>query len=89
MKKNEDYFQNLNFRSKNQALDDEIIRLKRSVSEWEKRCRDKEQEFFSYKEKQRNAPEVKLQSEINMLTLERVKNRIYLNFFFILLLFSE
>ena len=61
------------FRSKNQALDDEIIRLKRSVAEWEKRYRDKEQELFSYKEKQRSAPEVKLQAEINMLMLEKVK----------------
>ncbi|CAF4712271.1 unnamed protein product, partial [Rotaria socialis] len=57
--------------SKNQALDDEIIRLKRSVAEWEKRYREKEQDFFSYKEKQRSAPEIKLQSEINMLTLEK------------------
>ncbi len=64
------------FRSKNQALDDEIIRLKRSVAEWEKRYRDKEQEYFSYKEKQRSAPEVKLQAEINMLTLEKVTNLI-------------
>ncbi|CAF2992351.1 unnamed protein product [Rotaria sp. Silwood2] len=58
-------------KSKNQALDDEIIRLKRSVAEWEKRYRDKEQEFFSYKEKQRSIPEVKLQAEINMLTIEK------------------
>ncbi|CAF4945457.1 unnamed protein product, partial [Rotaria socialis] len=58
-------------KSKNQALDDEIIRLKRSVAEWEKRYREKEQDFFSYKEKQRSAPEIKLQSEINMLTLEK------------------
>jgi len=74
------------FRSKNQALDDEIIRLKRSVAEWEKRYRDKEQEYFSYKEKQRSAPEVKLQAEINMLTLEKVTNLIDLikriSFFF-------
>ena len=62
----------LHFRSKNQALDDEIIRLKRSTAEWEKRYHDKEQEFFSYKEKQRHAPEVKLHAEINMLTLEKV-----------------
>jgi centrosomal protein CEP120 len=60
------------FRSKNHALDDEINRLKRSVTEWEKRYRDKEQEHFSFKEKQRSAPEVKLQAEINMLTLEKV-----------------
>jgi hypothetical protein len=61
-------------RSRNQALDDEITRLKRSVAEWEKRYRDKEQEYFSYKEKQRSAPEVKLQAKIDMLTLENVKN---------------
>ena len=66
------------FRSKNQALEEEIIRLKRSVTEWEKRYRDKEQEFFNYKEKQRSAPEVKLQADINMLTLEKVKIFIFL-----------
>jgi len=65
------------FRSKNQALEDEIIRLKRSVVEWEKRYRDKEQEYFSFKEKQRSAPEVKLQADINMLTLEKVNDFIY------------
>ena len=59
-------------RNRNHALDDEITRLKRSLAEWEKRFRDKEQEFFGYKEKQRSAPEVKLQADINMLTLEKV-----------------
>lgn len=65
-------FLTLKKRSKNQALDDEILRLKRSVTEWEKRYRDKEQEYFSFKEKQRHTPEVKLQAEINVLTLEKV-----------------
>lgn len=59
-------------RSRNLALDEEITRLKRSVSEWEKRYRDKEQEYFSFKEKQRQTPEVKLQAKIDMLTLENV-----------------
>ena len=77
------------FRSKNQVLDDEIIRLKRTVTEWEKRYRDKEQEFFLYKEKQRSAPEVKLQAEINTLTLEKVHYsfsliRIYVDLFLFL-----
>jgi centrosomal protein CEP120 len=70
------------FRSKNQALEDEIIRLKRSVAEWEKRYRDKEQEYFSFKEKQRSTPEVKLQADINMLTLEKVNDFIYYFFVF-------
>ena len=63
------------FRNKNQALEEEILRLKRSAADWEKRYRDKEHEFFSFKEKQRSAPEVKLQAEINMLTLEKVRDR--------------
>lgn len=66
-------------RSKNQALDDEIIRLKRSATEWEKRYRDKEQEYFSFKEKQRQTPEVKLQADMNLLTLEKV-NRCFVLF---------
>lgn len=76
----EKYIRNLSFqiiycsfRSRNQALDEEISRLKRSVAEWEKRYRDKEQEYFSFKEKQRSTPEVKLQAKIDMLTLENVK----------------
>jgi hypothetical protein len=55
-----------------------MVRLKRSVAEWEKRFRDKEQEFYSFKEKQRNAPEVKLQAEINMLTLEKVTSLLFI-----------
>jgi hypothetical protein len=55
-----------------------MVRLKRSVAEWEKRFRDKEQEFYSFKEKQRNAPEVKLQAEINMLTLEKVTSFLFI-----------
>lgn len=80
-KRNEtrDFAKFLRFRNKSQALDDEVIRLKRSVAEWEKRYREKEHEFFDYKNKQRNTPEVKLQSEINVLTLERVKIICFLN----------
>ncbi|CAF1651541.1 unnamed protein product, partial [Didymodactylos carnosus] len=53
------------------ALEEEIISLKRTVTEWEKRHRDKEAEYFQYKEKQRTVPEVKLQANINMLNLEK------------------
>lgn len=60
------------FRTKSQALEEEIGRLKRSVNEWEKRYRDKEHEFFNFKEKQKTTPEVKLQAELNLLTLEKV-----------------
>ncbi|CAF1224341.1 unnamed protein product, partial [Didymodactylos carnosus] len=58
-------------KNKASALEDDIIRLKRSAAEWEKRYRDKEAEYFQYKEKQRTVPEVKLQAEINMLNLEK------------------
>jgi centrosomal protein CEP120 len=41
--------------------------------EWEKKYLDKETEFSRYKEREHLRPEVKLQSDINMLNLERVE----------------
>ncbi len=41
--------------------------------EWEKKYLDKEAEFSRYKEREHLRPEVKLQSEINMLNIERVE----------------
>lgn len=40
------------------------------------RYRDLENEFSRYKEQQHSKPEVKLQSEINLLTLEKVRNNL-------------
>ena len=41
--------------------------------EWEKKFADKEAEFARYKERETNRPEIRLQSEINMLNLEKVE----------------
>lgn len=44
------------------------------VVEWEKRYDAKVADFTSYREQQNGRPEIQLQSDINMLTLEKVVN---------------
>ena len=44
--------------------------------EAEKRFQTKENEFMAYKEQQLTKPEVKLESEINLLKIEKVINTI-------------
>ena len=63
------------FRSKIDNLEEEISKYRRQILELEKRCADKETEFVRYKEREQNRPEIKLQSEINMLKLEKVKKK--------------
>lgn len=41
----------------------------------EKKYRSLEKDFAVYKEQQNSKPEVRLQSEINLLTLEKVTNK--------------
>lgn len=43
--------------------------------EAEKRYQTKENEFMAYKEQQLTKPEVKLESEINLLKMEKVRIR--------------
>ena len=45
------------------------------VYEAEKRYQSKENEFMTYKEQQLTKPEVKLESEINLLKMEKVRIR--------------
>jgi centrosomal protein CEP120 len=47
-------------------------RLKKQVHECEKKYSDKEAEFLRYKEKENTRPEIRLQSELNILSLEKV-----------------
>ncbi|RNA18235.1 hypothetical protein BpHYR1_023451, partial [Brachionus plicatilis] len=60
-------------KSKIESLEDEIDRLKKKVYESEKRCSEKESEFLRFKEKENNRPEIRLQSEINVLNLEKIE----------------
>lgn len=59
------------FRLKCDSLEDDIMRIKKQALEWEKKYLDKEAEFSRYKENENHRPEIKLQSEINMINLER------------------
>lgn len=45
----------------------------KKVIDWEKRYADKEAEFARYKDRDNNRPEMRLQSEINILNLEKVE----------------
>jgi len=60
-------------RSKCESLEEEIGRMKRQVGEWEKKFGDKEAEFLRYKERESGRPEIRLQSELNMLNLEKLE----------------
>ncbi|OWF54108.1 centrosomal protein of 120 kDa-like isoform X2 [Mizuhopecten yessoensis] len=50
-----------------------IDRYKREITDLEKKNQNLEKDFAVYKEQQNTKPEVRLQSEINLLTLEKVE----------------
>jgi len=60
--------------NKCENLQDEINRLKKNVHEWENKYSDKEAEFLRYKEKENIRSELRLQSELNILSLEKVES---------------
>ena len=60
------------FRAKTKELEEHVARLKVQLSEQEQRTRHVTQEFTQFKDEQNTKPEVRLQSEINLLTLEKV-----------------
>ncbi|XP_061874903.1 centrosomal protein of 120 kDa isoform X4 [Colius striatus] len=60
-------------RSKIKQLENDKLRLQQRLSEAEKKHKSLEKEFQQYKEQQNNKPEIQLQSEINLLTLEKVE----------------
>lgn len=50
----------------------------KQITDGEARYKQLEKEFQVYREQQNVRPEVRLQSEINLLTLQKVKNKIHL-----------
>ena len=54
-------------------LDEQVARLKQQLKEYEAKNQQVDKEFTTYREQQNSKPEVRLQSEINLLTLEKVK----------------
>ncbi|XP_064358872.1 centrosomal protein of 120 kDa isoform X2 [Dromaius novaehollandiae] len=60
-------------RSKIKQLEEDKLRLQQQLFEAENKYKILEKEFQQYKEQQSCKPEIRLQSEINLLTLEKVE----------------
>ncbi|KAM8792765.1 centrosomal protein of 120 kDa [Eudromia elegans] len=60
-------------RSKIKQLEEDKLRLQQQLYEAENKYKILEKEFQQYKEQQNCKPEIRLQSEINLLTLEKVE----------------
>ncbi|NXY04090.1 CE120 protein, partial [Pteruthius melanotis] len=60
-------------RSKIKQLEEDKVRLHQQLFEAENKSKTLEKEFQQYKEQQSSKPEIQLQSEINLLTLEKVE----------------
>ncbi|XP_067839140.1 centrosomal protein of 120 kDa isoform X2 [Heptranchias perlo] len=54
-------------------LEEDKLRLQQQLHEAEQKYKLLEKEFHQYKEQQSSKPEIRLQSEINLLTLEKVE----------------
>ncbi|XP_073078122.1 centrosomal protein of 120 kDa isoform X2 [Manis javanica] len=60
-------------RLKIKPLEEDKHRLHQQLNDAEKRYKILEKEFHQFKDQQSNKPEIRLQSEINLLTLEKVE----------------
>ncbi|XP_005242595.1 centrosomal protein of 120 kDa [Falco peregrinus] len=60
-------------RSKMKQLEEDKLRLQQQLYEAENKHKILEKEFHQYKEQQSSKPEIQLQSEINLLTLEKAE----------------
>ncbi|KAA0714502.1 Centrosomal protein of 120 kDa [Triplophysa tibetana] len=60
-------------RSKVKQLEDQLSRQQQQIQEAEKKYKQLEKEFHQFREQQNVRPEVRLQSDINLLTLEKVE----------------
>uniref|UniRef100_A0A672K1S9 Centrosomal protein of 120 kDa n=1 Tax=Sinocyclocheilus grahami TaxID=75366 RepID=A0A672K1S9_SINGR len=60
-------------RSKVRQLEDQLAQQRQQVNTAENKCKQLEKEFELYRDQQNVRPEVRLQSEINLLTLEKVE----------------
>ena len=59
-------------RSRSRDQDEVIAKLKRQLTEAETKIQQQAREFEAYKSQLRTKPEVQLQADINLLTLEKV-----------------
>ena len=53
-------------------MEEYIVKLKGAISEQEAKYKQLDADFARFKEQQNTKPEVRLQAEINILTLEKV-----------------
>uniref|UniRef100_A0A8C2KSA4 Centrosomal protein of 120 kDa n=1 Tax=Cyprinus carpio TaxID=7962 RepID=A0A8C2KSA4_CYPCA len=60
-------------RSKVRQLEDQLAQQRQQVNTAENKYKQLEKEFLQYRDQQNVRPEVRLQSEINLLTLEKVE----------------
>ncbi|EGV94534.1 centrosomal protein of 120 kDa isoform X2 [Cricetulus griseus] len=60
-------------RLKLKQLEEDKHRLQQQLNDAEKKYKILEKEFLQFKDQQSNKPEIRLQSEINLLTLEKVE----------------
>ncbi|XP_051950494.1 centrosomal protein of 120 kDa-like [Xyrauchen texanus] len=60
-------------RSKVRQLEDQLSRQQQQIQEAENKYRQLEKEFHQYRDQQNVRPEIRLQSEVNLLTLEKVE----------------
>uniref|UniRef100_A0A8C5MXZ6 Centrosomal protein of 120 kDa n=1 Tax=Leptobrachium leishanense TaxID=445787 RepID=A0A8C5MXZ6_9ANUR len=60
-------------RSKTKQLEEDKLRLQQQLQEAEHKFKSFDKEFQHYKDQQSSKPEIRLQSEINLLTLEKVE----------------
>ncbi|XP_045650800.1 centrosomal protein of 120 kDa isoform X1 [Ursus americanus] len=60
-------------RRRMRQLEDDKVRLQQQLSDAENKYKILEKEFLQFKDQQSNKPEIRLQSEINLLTLEKVE----------------
>nr|XP_028604443.1 LOW QUALITY PROTEIN: centrosomal protein of 120 kDa [Podarcis muralis] len=58
-------------KSRFRQLEEDKIRLQQQLYDWENKYKALEKEFQQYKEQQSSKPEIRLQSEISILTLEK------------------
>ncbi|XP_022360457.1 centrosomal protein of 120 kDa isoform X2 [Enhydra lutris kenyoni] len=60
-------------RLKMRQLEEDKLRLQQQLNDAENKYKILEKEFLQFKDQQSNKPEIRLQSEINLLTLEKVE----------------
>lgn len=62
----------VDYRNRVRDMEETVVKLKKQLADAESRVQQQIREFETYKNQLHAKPEVRLQSEINLLTLEKV-----------------